>query len=338
MRITNPTISRNYTANLNRNLSRLNRANYEVATSGRKIFKMSDDTATSVRAMTVRRSLDQLQSYKDNAKSAQLKIDAGEQMLGGIAEIAVSAYERFVFAKNGTNGEDERDIIAQEFKKLQEELVTSCNGQYADRYLFGGTNTTSAPFSVGEYSDGTQKIMYNNVFVCDIPTGPNGEDNSYLVEDAAYIDVGLGLSMVGESQEVNTNTAVKNTINGLNIMGQGEDNFYDTMTELIDILEGYGRGEGFDQDKADELLNRIRDKATFVNMERTRLGSESSYLEYTQTRLDDEELSLSTRQDSLEFRDPAEAIMDYTMAEYIYNASLNMGSRLLQNSLFDYMR
>ncbi len=69
-----------------------------------------------------------------------------------------------------------------------------------------------------------------------------------------------------------------------------------------------------------------------------RLGSESSYLEYTQTRLDSEELSLSTRQDSLEFRDPAEAIMDYTMAEYIYNASLNMGSRLLQNSLFDYMR
>jgi flagellin-like hook-associated protein FlgL len=30
--------------------------------------------------------------------------------------------------------------------------------------------------------------------------------------------------------------------------------------------------------------------------------------------------------------------MKFTMQQYVYNASLQMGSRLLQNSLFDYMR
>ncbi len=353
MRITNSTIARNYNSNLNRNLERLTRSNYEVATSGRKIFRMSDDVATGVRALTVRRSIDQIKGYQDNAKSTQLKFDSAEQTLGGIAEIATSIYERFISAKNGTNGEDERVIIAGEFKKLQEEIVTSANSQYADRYLFGGTNTQSAPFSVGEYPGraavGVEgdpdyqpeippgpKIMYNGVFVCDIP-GANGE-YQYLIDDAAFVDVGLGLSMIGDSQDVNQNTAVKSTINGLGLMGIGDDNLYDTVTEIINMLEGYANGEGFDQEQADVLLNRIFDKAKDINMERTRLGSESAYLEYTITRLTDESDNLIARQDSLEFRDPAEAIMEFSMNEYVYNAALNMGSKLLQNTLFDYIQ
>ncbi len=368
MRITNPSISRNYTFNLNRNLERLSKSNYEVATSGRKIFRMSDDVATGVRAMNVRRSIDQIKGFQDNAKSTQLKFDSAEQTLGGIAEIATKIYERFNFAKNGTNGEDERGIIANEFKKLQEEIVTSANSQYADRYLFGGTNTQSPPFSVNrlgmevngvrgkedfpngrgavgdpeylppfepDYDAGYGKIMYNNVLVSEIPGDGKYQ---YLLDDAAFVDVGLGLSMIGSSQDVNTNTAVKNTINGLSFMGTGSENLYDTVTEIIDLLEGYVEGEGFDQEVADELLNRIFDKAKDVTMERTRLGSESSYLEFTQTRLTDESDNLIARQDSLEFRDPAEAIMEFSMNEYIYNAALNMGSKLLQNSLFDYIR
>ena len=373
MRITNSTMSRNYSTNLNKNLERLNDANYEVATSGRKIFKMSDDTATGIRAMKVRRAIDQLKSYQDNAKNTKVKIDSAEKVVGTIAELATQVYERFNFALNDTNGETDRAIIAQEFRKLQEEIVTSGNSQFADRYLFGGTNTMSPPFSVcqePEVGDPTfpagrgvegdadylppykaqgpnhGKLMYNNVLMSDIP-GTTGE-YQYMIDDAAYADVGLGLSMEGQTQNVNTNTAVKTTINGVDIMGTGEDNLYDAVTKIISWLEG---GEGpadpndppnnyrpYSNEYGGQLLDLIKEKANQINTERTRLGSESQYLEFTVSRLDTEYDNLVVKQDGLEFNDPAESIMKFTMQQYVYNASLQMGSRLLQNSLFDYMR
>jgi flagellin-like hook-associated protein FlgL len=307
-----------------------------VATSGRKIFKMSDDTATGVRAMTVRRSLDQLASYKDNATSTKNKIDSAEKILGEIAEVSTQVYERFNYAMNGTNSVDERNIIAQEFRQLRDEIVASSNSQFADRYLFGGTNTMTAPFSVFKSDDAADarngKLMYNNVFVHDIP-GPLNE-HAYLLEDAAYVDVGLGLAMVGNSQEVNSNTAIKNTINGLGFMGTGVDNIYDTNTGLITMLENNIP----DIDEAGVALDKMKSMANTVNMERTRLGSDSAYLEFTTDRLLTEEMNLITRQDSLEFRDPAEVIMDFSYQEFVYNAALQMGTRLLQQSLFDYIR
>jgi flagellin-like hook-associated protein FlgL len=373
-------MSRNYSTNLNKNLERLNKANYEVATSGRKIFQMSDDTATGLRAMKVRRSIDQLKSFQDNATNTKVKMDSAEKVVGTIAELATKVYERFNFALNDTNGETDREIIAQEFRKLQEEIVTSGNSQFAARYLFGGTNTMSPPFSIyqdpavgdpenpaGTGGDPTDpgyippykpagedhgKLMYNNVLLKDIP-GVIDPDTGvapyqYMLDDAAYADVGLGLAMDGETQNVNTNTAVKTTINGVNIMGAGEDNLYDTVTKLINWLEGeptYVAGSDppevehrpYDNEYGGELLDLIRSKADEINMERTRLGSESQYLEFTVSRLDTEYDNLVVKQDGLEFNEPSESIMKFTMQQYVYNASLQMGSRLLQNSLFDYM-
>jgi len=36
--------------------------------------------------------------------------------------------------------------------------------------------------------------------------------------------------------------------------------------------------------------------------------------------------------------DPAEAIVDFKMQEYSYNAALSMGNKILQNSFIDFMK
>lgn len=328
MRITNSTIARNYSSNLNRNQGRLNDSMTSVYNSGRKIFSMSDNTANGVRAMSVRRSLSQLEGYKDNAKNAKSKFDMAYDTLGTIAELATSIYERYNYAMNGTNSSDEREVIAKEFENLQQGILTSSNGQYSDRYLFGGTNTMSSPFTTNEAGE----LMYNNVRVKDIP-GANGE-YAYLLEDAAYVDIGLGMTMQGSSQDVVTNSALKNTITGLGFMGYGDDNLYDTVTELINSL----RADSFDVNEAGKLLNKIKDMGINVTLQRTSISSDVEYLDYTISRLEDEETALIERQDALEFTDMADSIMELEMQQYVYNAALQMGSRLLQPTLFDYIK
>lgn len=327
MRITNTTIARNYNSNLNRNLGRLTDSMTSVSASGRKIFSMAENTATGVRAMNIRRSLSQIDGYMDNAKNAQSKLDTADKSLETIASMSQNIYARYDYAMNGTNSTDEREIIAKEFEKLRDEILTCSNTQYADRYIFGGTNTMSSPFT----TNGDGELMYNNVRVKDIP----GEDGkyAYLLSDAAYVDVGLGMTMQGSSQDVVANSALKNTLNGLDFMGYGDNNLYDTINELIDSL----REGSFDTAAAGPLLDKIKEMGNNVNLQRTSVGSDLQYLEFTVSRLEDEQTALITRQDSLEFKDSAEAIMEMEMEKYVYNAALQMGAKLLQPTLFDYI-
>lgn len=330
MRVANSTVARNYTTNLNKNLASLVGANYKVA-SGRKFNSMAEDTATGVRALGVRRNLAQLSSYLDNAKNSQAKFDSAEKAIGQISELAQDVYARFNYALNGTNGKDERDIIANEFERLQEEILTSSNGQYADRYMFGGTNTQSRPFSVN--ADG--ELMYNGERVKDIDrSDPNGK-YAEILNDAGYVDIGLGLTMQGNSNNVVTNSAFKHTINGLDFMGTGDNNIYDTITEIVTAL----RDPNFDpgSQKNGDLLDKIKNLSNEATLVRTKMGADAQYLEFTVTRLDTEQDNLITRQDDLEFADPSEAIMDFNMQQYVYNAALQMGSKLLQPTIFNFI-
>lgn len=328
MRIANTTIARNYTTNINNNLAKLNSSSEKVYT-GRRYSTMAENTSLGVRAMTVRRNLSRISGYMDNTKDAQNKFDTAEKAVGQIGTLATDIYARFNYALNDTNGKEERDIIANEFEKLQAEILSLANGQYSDRYMFGGTNSHSRPFTVNDAGE----LMYNGERVKDIANDGSGKYDE-LLNDAAFVDIGLGLTMEGNSNDVIPNSAFKNTLIGIDFMGMGDSNLYDTITELINAL----RDPNFDLDsKGGALLTKIQDAGNHVNLARTKMGADAQYLEFTVTRLETEEFNLSERQQTLEIADPYESIMDYEMQTYVYNAALAMGAKLLQPTIFSFI-
>lgn len=330
MRIANTTIARNYTSNINRNLSTLNVASEKVYT-GRRFTSMADDTSLGVRSMTIRRNLDRISGYMDNAKDAQNKFDTAEKAMGQVSDLATDVYARFNYVINGTNSMDEREIVANEFEKIQSEILSLANGQYGDRYMFGGTNSQSRPFTTNEAGE----LMYNGELVKDISKNDPLGKFSAILNDAAYVDIGLGLTMQGNSNDVVSNSAFKTTMNGLDFMGMGDSNLYDTITKLIGAL----RDPNYDLggEKGGELLNEIQAAGNHVNLARTKMGADAQYLEFTVSRLETEEFNLTERQQTLEIADPYESIMDYEMQTYIYNAALQMGAKLLQPTLFSFL-
>lgn len=328
MRIANSTIVRNYTSNLNNNLSRLNEYNMKVTTQ-RKFTSMAEDTAAGVRAMKVRRSMAQLESYADNSRTMKATLTSAEGNLMQISSLSHEASAKFVSAMNGDKGEGERKIIASELKKTQEALLACVNGQYSDQYLFGGTNTTSAPFTLDDAKD----LCYNGVKVKDIAdaNGQVKQEYQYLMDDAAFVDIGMGLTM--NDQELQGNSAFESTMNGLDFLGVGDKNLYLVLGEMIDMLET----GSMDMDGAGKLLDQFRASSNNVNIQITELGAKASYIDFTIDRLDAESISLKERQNALEIIDPADAIMDFKVQEYVYNAALQMGQRLLQPTLFSFM-
>ncbi len=325
MRITNSMVSRNYNKSLHSNRSLLDRFSNQII-SGRKFDTMAEDTASGVRAMQVRRSLSRIDAYMDNAKAAKSQLTASETTLMQISDLSHNVSEKYIQAMNGDNGAQEREIIATELEKLQEELLSLVNGRFADRYMFGGTNTVSAPFTTDNLGD----LFYNGVDVKELHAGHP------LMEDSAYMDLGLGVLFTDKNDptQVNPNTAYKHTLVGAQFLGTGPDNLYLVLGEMITSLR---QGEGFNAAEGGGLLDRFNASAANVNVAITKLGSDAQYLDFTIDRLESEQINLYERQTQLEAADPEEAIMNFKMQEYVYNAALQMGQRLLQPTLFSFI-
>jgi flagellin-like hook-associated protein FlgL len=360
MRIGNQTIVRNYTTSLNTNLVRLNGL-YNRVTSGRRFQSMYENTPLGVKTMQLRRSLEANSSYAEVAATVRSEFRSAETYMQQISDLGKSISERFTNALNDTNDMEERESIAQEIEAYRDQILASANGQFAGKYHFGGTNTTEPPFKMetttDEYGNEDMILTYNGVDVSQM-ADENGElkpEYQYLLDDAAFVDMGLGMANDANGKLIE-NSAIKNTIVGLEFLGVGEDNMILKCNEMIKSL----RGEAYalnpdgtvienppgtpvyeemvaDAPRFTALLDDMHAAYTNVALRETELGADYQYMEYTIARLDDEMLNIKERQNDVEWVDPAEAILDFNMQKYVYDAALAMGSKLLQPTLFNYI-
>jgi flagellar hook-associated protein 3 FlgL len=70
----------------------------------------------------------------------------------------------------------------------------------------------------------------------------------------------------------------------------------------------------------------------------TDIGSKTNYLDFLKLRNEDNQFNLNEKLVEVEEVDSAEAIVDFKMQEYSYNAALSMGNKILQNSFIDFMK
>ena len=339
MRIGNQSIVRNYTNNLNRNLSQLNKYSTMVQTQ-RRFSSMAENTSAGVRAMQLRRTMSNIESYTDNASTALSKLGAAEDQLLKVGELGKEITTRYVNALNGTNGPDERKIMANEIMQFRNQILAGANSQFSGRYSFGGTNTTEKPFTVevtGQDANGVdiEVLKYNGVDVSQManPDGTLKDEYKYLMKDANFVDIGLGLKE-DENGVLIESTAFKNTLTGIDMFGFGEDNIYLVCNELIAALND---PDFTDNDHFQGLLTKMQDATNNVTLKLTEIGAQTTYLKETVDSFETQTINLSERQNAIEFIDPAEAIMQFKMQEYVYNAALQMGQRLLQPTLFNFI-
>lgn len=318
MRISNLSIKRNYTNQLQRSQKRMVDSGLNVP-EGRRFNSMSEDVALGLRALKVRRALDKNAAWQDNVGECKSVIKASEDALyNGILPIADAAqFDKYTQALNGTCGPDEYAAIGAELIRLQEELLTNLNAQFSGRYLFGGSQTDEAPFSVDPAS---KKLMYKGELVEDITT---------IVNDPVYIDIGLGAKLDAAGNPI-PSTVFNRSINGLDVVGIGADNMYDVLGRMITSLDTGNLD--------DQLLKKMETAGLNAKTMVTKIGADDNYLNFANERLSLDKLNLIERQDALEFLPEGEAILEFEMMKYAYNASLQMGTNILQPGLFSFLK
>lgn len=352
MRITTNQILRNYKSNLATSLTNLDSARVKVMT-GRKFNATAEDPASALRASVLERKYVRNNDYLNLVKDIQSFQDSQEDAAMQLNTIGKQLSKQYgLEALNGTNGSLEtRQTYADAWRGSQESFLLSLNASYEGKYVFAGSDGQKAPFRLGKDKDDKQALFYRNV---DVTTGFLYDDKGNLVnddptdsaerlkklsEDSVYVDLGFGLN-INDDFTIDSSSAFNTSLPGINLVGHGtfDDGDPKNMILLMGKIADELEKPDFDYDRYKDLLGKFDEGRNDVLEVVTTLGTQTEFLTTTRDRLETNEISLATQIDNVVNVDMAEAIMNFSWAQYAYNASLKVGNNILTPSFIDFMR
>ncbi|TZE83142.1 flagellar hook-associated protein FlgL [Calorimonas adulescens] len=308
MRVTNNMMINNFLINLNKNTERMDRFQ-RILASGKLIQYPSDDPVGTVTVMKLKKDVSSIDQYQKNVDDANSWLELTDTSLSNITDILNRIRELAVQGSNGTNSPSDTQAIASELVQLKEQLVNIGNTRYSDRFIFGGMNTTSEVYTLNS-SNPNGGVDYN------------GSDNGTITGDPWKIEFNVG-----------ANDRIPINITGKQIFG--DTTTPDNIFKLIDdIVTKLNAGD------TNAVSSYIEDIDNYINnilSIRADIGARMNRVELTKNRLSDDQTNFTNLLSKAEDADIAKVIMDLTNAENVYTASLNVGARIIQPSLVDFL-
>jgi len=310
----------------------------------RKFMSTSEDPSSALRATSLERKYAKNNDYLDTVEDIQSHQNAQEDSAMQISNIALVLAKQYgIEGMNGTNlSKETRQTYADAWRGAQQSMLLSLNATYGDEYVFGGSDAKNVPFTLEEVN-GEQVLKYRGVNVSD---PANADILEELSKDSHFIDLGFGLDVTDVTPPANSGqydidpaTAFNTSLPGINLVGYGLDADKDPKNMVLlagkvaDMLES----EDFDYDRYKELVGKFEDGRNDLLSQVTILGTQTEFLTTTKERLENNKIQIAEDYDNVVNVDMAEAIMDFSWAQYVYNASLKVGNNILTPSFIDFM-
>ena len=323
MRITQKNLTRAYLSGLNRNINQLAKSN-ERLSSGKRINRVSDSVTDAQKALKVRNQLLNNEQFTRNIQSIQNEISAQESSAMQMNQILIDVKGLLVKAGSGLNSDSDLTIIANELEEINNSIVQLVNVKTSDRYTFSGLNN-EAPISI--QNDGT--VLFNGVNVDEIL-------DTDLKDDSIFIDVGIGMKF--NNDQLDESSVVKLNTSAIQLLGYGK-NSQGIPNNLVSMLNKAVKDlKSGDVSQLSNYQNQLKESNDRLLIQVTDIGTRYAYLENTINRLENEKLNLTEQQNHLESIDYEEETIINKSYDMAYQISLQLGSKVLPLSIFDFMR
>ncbi len=299
MRVTSNMVSNSLKRSISSNLGQLAKVEEQIA-SGQKILKPSDDPVGLYKSLKYRTQIAENDQYLSNVKEAISYEDTVDTALGELGDILQNMRDLTVQAANGTNDELERTAINEEIAALKEQIKVIANSTYGGKYIFAGTNSNTAPCGESEWL---------------------GNNKSIEVEISIGVTIELNIDMTG----------FFGSPSGVDELGDADGGIFAVIDDLMsDIASG-------DTDAISADLAGVDDKINDLLNKRATVGARTNRMELQQSRLKTMNLTLTGLMSDNMDTDITEAAVTLTTMENVFNASLSVGSKIIQVSLVDFI-
>jgi len=159
----------------------------EQASTGAKINRASDDSSAAYQILGFNSQQRSLENYIDNLSEMGNTFQITSTIIQDMASRLVDAKTRLTQITGGIYGEMGRQRIAEGINEILEQIVSLANTKYANQYLFGGSNTTSAPYVVQRTNGEITSITYQGgTEGRDIDVAPGLKSSTFYVGDDIF--------------------------------------------------------------------------------------------------------------------------------------------------------
>ena len=154
------------------------------------------------------------------------------------------------------------------------------------------------------------------------------------------IDVGLGIRYNADGT-VDESTAMDISMSGADIVGNGTDKNGDSQNILQLCFDSAKALRDGDTVRALELMDKINASKTTLLVNINNLGVKQKSVDFYTDKIDTDDYNLAASQISAEgmsLEEQAAAMTEHKSMEAAYNAVLQMGSKVVPTSIFDFIK
>lgn len=318
MRITNTAMVRSHLYDTQQNLSRMNKINEQI-NSGKVVNRVSDDPHKAIRIMNMNNEIRYTEKYNYNIDETVGWMNNTDASLENFGNLLKDVKDNIIKVGNGTYSQEEIKAINAEMNEKIKEMADVLNTTYGGKYMFGGSNVEEAPIKLIENQDGTVKLEINQ--------NSNTEDLKADISDGTSIDYNVSVGEIFNVKDENGKTVnLLDEVNRLSklmndIANGDEQTSANARKELLGDVKG----------NIDKLYNHALD-------ERTSLGVRVSTAEKIKELNDENILNMKSVLSLDQDVDHVEKFIELKSAELVYQASIQVGTKLIQPTILDYMR
>lgn len=311
MRITNGMMQNTSLNALYGNANKLNTLYNQMGTL-KKISKPSDDPIIAGRSLKLKINLLEVSQHQTNVKEATSWMDVTETALSNMQEILKDIRTRCTQAANDTLTTEDRQKIQDDITQLYEQLKQEANATYTGRQIFSGFKTDQ-PLFIDDPANPGNTILNSNII--DTTTTP----------PTSFID----------GQDINYEIGVGNTLN-VNTLGV-DKLMFQIGTDIQGLVTSLADPNSDLNEVFTNALSSFDSSLSDVSSKISDLGSRQLRLEYTDSRLTDDKTNFTELLSKTEDVDLEEVYVEFNSQYMIYQSALQATSKLIRNTLADYL-
>jgi flagellar hook-associated protein 3 FlgL len=265
-----------------------------------QVINMPSDNPTGAAEMVQNQAQQQQDDqFQQNTSAVEGQLQTADSTLSSVVEALNQAISLGTQGANGTLSAADMQAVAQQVQGIQSQVLQLANTSYQGNYIFAGTATTQAPFTLNSGSpDG---VTYNG----------NTDTNTVQIAQGNSVQTNLAGSQV--------------------FQGTGGDVF-GALQQLITALQS---GNTTNVGTATTQLGAA---VNYLSQQRVFYGNVVDQLQSNQSFLSQEQVNLQTQANAIDGANLAQASTNLTQAQTTQSAALAALAKVIPQNLLQYLQ
>ncbi len=359
MRVSDKMNQNQFLNNVQKNRTELSSLQNQAATM-KRINKPSDDPIGAAKALQNRTENKNLEQFDRNILFARSFLENSEATLSQLGEAVVRAKELAMQGASDTNGGVPRQMISEEVSQIYNSVVEMSNRRFGERYIFGGYQTTEAPFTrAGEFRGDNGQIQIQNHKGQFLPMNLSGAQ-IFLGEDLGYEgaikrqwDVPKTVEELQDYKIAEVQKEIEQDVNRqdlLELRGPASVGRVQRLSE-VDPVNGAAGANIFalittleaglrtnDKTAIQSVLEPLDQALNQINLARAEVGGRLNQMNATSDSIQKNIVENKAQNSLIEDADLFKVMTDLNKSDTALKATLETSNKIMNQSLLDFLR